>query len=298
MTVAGATASTCNVQLHAIAEGDGTPVVILHGFTGSSASVAEIAAGLRDRHATLRIDLIGHGESDAPRAVAHYSLGSSLMQKGEFTAAITAFREASRLKPDYAEAHCNLGHALSRTGHLREAVESLRKGHELGSQRSDWLYPSKQWVESAERTAKLRDDLEARLPGVLSGKIEPKNAEDCAGLAEVCYRSQRFADAAHLYEKALGMGAPHEANRYNAACAGVLANTPEWRGRALKWLHAELEEHAQDPAAAKATLVRWKRDADFAAVRDRIDSLPESERAGWQKLWADVDALLKRAVAK
>lgn len=40
--------------------------MILHGFTGSCASVEGIAHGLRDRHRTLRIDFIGHGMSDAP----------------------------------------------------------------------------------------------------------------------------------------------------------------------------------------------------------------------------------------
>jgi 2-succinyl-6-hydroxy-2,4-cyclohexadiene-1-carboxylate synthase len=54
------------VELHALLEGDGTPVVILHGFTGSSTSVEGIAHGLRDRHRTLRIDFIGHGKSDGP----------------------------------------------------------------------------------------------------------------------------------------------------------------------------------------------------------------------------------------
>jgi len=58
--------STGGVELHALLEGDGTPVVILHGFTGSCASVEGIAEGLNDRHRILRIDFIGHGASDAP----------------------------------------------------------------------------------------------------------------------------------------------------------------------------------------------------------------------------------------
>lgn len=62
------------VTLNTISDGGGTPVVILHGFTGSSESVADLANGLVDRHRTLRIDLIGHGESDAPTDVANYTL--------------------------------------------------------------------------------------------------------------------------------------------------------------------------------------------------------------------------------
>ena len=37
---------------------------------------------------------------------------------------------------------------------------------------------------------------------------------------------------------------------------------------------------------------------DLAVVRDRIDKLPETERAEWQKFWEDVNDLLKRTASK
>jgi 2-succinyl-6-hydroxy-2,4-cyclohexadiene-1-carboxylate synthase len=64
--------STQGVELHVVRDGAGSPVVILHGFTGSHESVAGIAHGLSDRHTTLCIDLIGHGESSAPDTIAEY----------------------------------------------------------------------------------------------------------------------------------------------------------------------------------------------------------------------------------
>jgi hypothetical protein len=41
----------------------------------------------------------------------------------------------------------------------------------------------------------------------------------------------------------------------------------------------------------------WLDDPDFNGVRgpDALAKLPESEREGWQKLWADVAATLARA---
>jgi hypothetical protein len=41
----------------------------------------------------------------------------------------------------------------------------------------------------------------------------------------------------------------------------------------------------------------WLRDGDFNGVRgpEALAKLPEAERAGWQKLWADVAATLARA---
>ncbi len=74
---------TGGVELHALLEGEGTPVVILHGFTGSSASVEGIARGLRDRHRTLRIDFIGHGASDAPAERAPYHFDRCVGQVAE-----------------------------------------------------------------------------------------------------------------------------------------------------------------------------------------------------------------------
>ena len=43
--------------------GEGTPVVLLHGFTGRGRSMADVAAALAGRHETLAPDLPGHGAS-------------------------------------------------------------------------------------------------------------------------------------------------------------------------------------------------------------------------------------------
>ena len=44
-------------------------------------------------------------------------------------------------------------------------------------------------------------------------------------------------------------------------------------------------------------LRRWQGNADLVSVRDReaLSRLPEAERAAWQKLWADVADLARRA---
>jgi 2-succinyl-6-hydroxy-2,4-cyclohexadiene-1-carboxylate synthase len=80
MSAGPRTIATGGVNLHAVVEGDGPPVVILHGFTGGAASMAGAAAGLRERHRVIRIDLVGHGESDAPRDGAAYRMESCVDQ--------------------------------------------------------------------------------------------------------------------------------------------------------------------------------------------------------------------------
>jgi hypothetical protein len=47
-------------------------------------------------------------------------------------------------------------------------------------------------------------------------------------------------------------------------------------------------------------LVHWQHDPDLAGLRDKdaVDKLPEAERDDCRKLWADMDALLKRTQEK
>jgi 2-succinyl-6-hydroxy-2,4-cyclohexadiene-1-carboxylate synthase len=54
--------------------GAGEPVVMLHGFTGDAESMAPAAAGLEPDFEVHRIELVGHGRSDAPEAVDAYTM--------------------------------------------------------------------------------------------------------------------------------------------------------------------------------------------------------------------------------
>jgi 2-succinyl-6-hydroxy-2,4-cyclohexadiene-1-carboxylate synthase len=54
--------------------GAGTPVLALHGFTGSGESMEGVERALADTHAVHRVDLVGHGESAAPKDVAPYAM--------------------------------------------------------------------------------------------------------------------------------------------------------------------------------------------------------------------------------
>jgi naphthoate synthase len=63
------------LRLHVVDEGEGPAVLLLHGFTGCAESLAGTAAELRDAgFRTLRVDLVGHGFSDAPDDIAFYRM--------------------------------------------------------------------------------------------------------------------------------------------------------------------------------------------------------------------------------
>jgi hypothetical protein len=80
------------------------------------------------------------------------------------------------------------------------------------------------------------------------------------------------------------------------------------RQQALHWLRADLDGWrgcmGTDPAKARPLVAErmrhWLQDPDFSGVRgpDALAKLPEAEREGWQKLWADVAAALTRAQEK
>ena len=57
--------------------------------------------------------------------------GNKLLQAGDLDGAISQFRSAINLEPDYAPAHRRLAEALQRKGEKTEAEEEFRKAAEL-----------------------------------------------------------------------------------------------------------------------------------------------------------------------
>ncbi len=241
--------------------------------------------------------------------------------QGKLAEAEVAYRRAIALQPDYAEPHCNLAEALRRQGKFADALELLRRGHELGSKNPSWRYPSAHWVRDCERLLAL----DRKLPAVLKGEVTPADAAEQAALADFCGQYKRlYASAARFYAGAFAADPKLADNvrqwhRYNAArCAALAAagkgvdatrlddkEQARLRQRALGWLRADLGFWSglagkDDPRARQAvrqTLGHWQQDADLAGVRDKeaLAKLPEAERKEWQKLWADVAALLEKS---
>jgi len=62
------------LSLHVEREGNGPPVVLLHGFTGSGGSWRSLVDVLAPDYTTLAIDLVGHGGSASPAALVRYRM--------------------------------------------------------------------------------------------------------------------------------------------------------------------------------------------------------------------------------
>jgi len=63
-----------DVSLNVEIRGEGPALFTLHGFTGSSATWSPFLPDWRDRRTVVSIDLLGHGDSDAPADPARYQV--------------------------------------------------------------------------------------------------------------------------------------------------------------------------------------------------------------------------------
>jgi tetratricopeptide (TPR) repeat protein len=258
------------------------------------------------------------------RVAAHYGLGFALYRQGKWKAAEAAYRETIRLERSHAAAHCELGYVLKMQGRLEESLTFYRSGHALGSPRSDWVYPSEQWLKEAEGLVAL----DRKWARIKEGQAVPADAAERIALAELCSRYKKLqAAAVRLYADAFAadpklaadLGAQH---RYSAACSAALAAAGQGedagdlpdkarrslRRQALAWLRADLALYAEtagmgDPRGKKAVrqrLTHWREDADLAPVRGAaaLKLLPDDERTAWEQLWADVTDLLQKVGGK
>jgi 2-succinyl-6-hydroxy-2,4-cyclohexadiene-1-carboxylate synthase len=63
-----------DICLNVTVAGNGEPLVLLHGFTGSAAQWANCTTRLVHDFRTIAVDLIGHGQSDAPADPQRYRI--------------------------------------------------------------------------------------------------------------------------------------------------------------------------------------------------------------------------------
>jgi tetratricopeptide (TPR) repeat protein len=291
--------------------------------------------GLVEAHLNLGNSLRGQGklpEAEAAcrkaillkpdSAAAHINLGATLRGAGKPAEAEAAFRKAIDLKTDYAEAYSELGNALYEQGKLADAVAACRKAIAL---RPD-LAEAHSTLSDALRDQKKAAALDARLPALLKGEVQPADASERLAVARLCLERKQMHAAARWYAEAFE-AQPELADdlqsfsRYNAACAAALAGCGQGedakaldekertrlRKQALYWLRGDLGarrthlEQVPDQAHAVGNLMQhWLTDPDFAGLRspEALGGLPEAERRRWQRLWEQVEQLRKQATAQ
>jgi len=248
----------------------------------------------------------------------HYHLGLALAGKGEGDEVINEYKTAIRLDPELAEAHCNLGSILRSRGDYDAALQMYQKGHDLGSQRSGWPYPSAQWVAQAKREVAQAK----RLPAVLKGEEKPASNGERLFFAQLAQNRRHYSLATRLFDEAIASDPKiatdrRSSHRYNAACSACQAAAgqgkdepiPDEKSRiklrslSLEWLKAELAlwktiKESGPPQARPfivQTLTHWQQDADLATVREKasLEKLAAEEQKSWKQVWVDLGDLLK-----
>jgi tetratricopeptide (TPR) repeat protein len=250
---------------------------------------------------------------------AYFYLGMFLVRTGRLDEAQAAYRRALDVTPDHAESHCNLGDTLRKQGEYTRALIALERGHELGSRRKDWRYPSAEWVRECRR----RIELDGRLAAVLRGDAQPADADERNEYANLCYEKKLYVAAARLFSQGL-TAEPKTADdlesshRYRAACAAALAECGQgsdagqldgeervrWREQALQWLRADLEAYGElllvsnpkERQRLREWLRSWQSEPALAGLRDTtaVARLSAAEQESLKQLWAEVQALVAR----
>jgi tetratricopeptide (TPR) repeat protein len=169
-------------------------------------------------------------------AFAHYNVANVLNRGGKSDEAISHYRQALQIRPDYFDARNNLGAALARAGQLDEAIEQFNKvlDHDpdaaetetnlrLAMARrtrrdeaiSSWRNllkadPANQqvlyalaWIDATSPEARLRDGKEAvKLAEKLAATQKQPQAKVLDALAAAYAEAGRFPEAAETARKA------------------------------------------------------------------------------------------------
>jgi serine/threonine-protein kinase len=265
--------------------------------------------------------------SDYPPASTFSDLVQALKARGKLEKEVAACRETIRLKPNDAENYYYLGGLIEAQGDLAGADALYQKGYELGSKQLGWKDPLGTWFNGAEQRAagaayKVANAEHRRV--VIKGEAAPNDTYEALTLAESCERKKQFAAAARLTAAALDIDPRLGDNvrnraRHQAAGRAVLAGVgrgeddprpneaarTQFRTQARDFFRADLRLYARrvesgspsDRRAIVTNLRHWKECPDLAPVRDpeARKTLPVAEQRDWQALWAEVEALLKKA---
>ncbi len=76
---------------------------------------------------------------DPESEVAQFGLGQAYLDAGKYAEAIAPLKKAIEIKPDYTAAYYALAGALEKVDLMNEAMQTYRKGIEIGEKMRDMI---------------------------------------------------------------------------------------------------------------------------------------------------------------
>ena len=147
-------------------------------------------------------------ELDRRSAAGQHVLGRVLLARSDFDGAEGAFREAVRLRPDFAEAYNDLGGTLDHLGRPDEAIAAFRRAAEA-------KYPSALYNLGIVYLRVKRDPVAAREVLEQSVKQEHALAEAWNALGVAYLQTGQWGRAKEAWAQALRLDPAHAAARRN-----------------------------------------------------------------------------------
>jgi len=142
-------------------------------------------------------------------AQAHGNLGTALKQQGELDEAISSYRQALSIEPAFAEAHYNLGNALKDQGKPEAAVSSYRQAVSI---RPDFAQAHSNLGATLKEQGKLDEAISSYREAV---SLNSDFARSHYNLGNALKQQGKLNDAVSSYRKAISISPDLAEAHYN-----------------------------------------------------------------------------------
>ncbi len=255
---------------HIDENGNDSPAILVEGSTAANRAVnlpefVNIPPG-----GLLKI------EAPAAEFYTRFDRAWELSQKGQFEAAIPAWRSALELSPDDARANNNLGFALARQGRLTESIApwetALKANDQIPEVRKNLVGA----LENLGVAALRKGNLTEALPQLRrAAELDPQDTAGQYNLGLALLRGSSFDEAIAHFQRALALD-PSDAQTHNDL-AVALAQKRRFEEAAAHFRQAI----ASDPrfAQAQSNLAWLLATSPAAAVRNGGEAVKLAEKA-------------------
>ena len=194
---------------HIDEEGNDSPAILIEGSTAANRAV--------NLPEFVNIPPGGLRKIDAPAAefYTRFDHAWELNQKGDFAAAIPAWRSALELNPEDARANNNLGYALARQGRLAESIACWETALKANDQIPEVRKNLAGALENAGVAWLRKGGLDEAMPLLRRAvELDPQDAAGQYNLGLALLRKAGFDEAIVRFQNALSL-VPRDAQTHN-----------------------------------------------------------------------------------